>query len=209
MHHTSVLTYTCVMDGQTIGLIITIVAVVALLIGFGWLFIFGTRNEWPEGERKVGRAGGFTSHVIWSPAMSGRRVPLLARATAEAARATTQAWREHHGSDPPDSLHVVAAYVLTDEEFEDRIAKSMPWASPEKMQSYLTHTRRRLGHGPPMAVMRGSLQDHLMRTGQPAIHEYLHALGGLIYDRVHENAETWAEDDDVWQIEERAAELFT
>ena len=58
-----------------------------------------------------------------------------------------------------------------------------------------------------MAVVRGSLLSHMERTGQPLIHEYLHALG-LYHDRKHEDLTVWERRDDVVQVEEKAESLY-
>ncbi len=170
-----------------IGLAITIAAVLALLVGIGWLLIFGRRDEWPEGKRVRAEFRGHVAEVVWARGASVTGSANLA--VVKAAWSVTRAWRIVRGENRFKDVERVAAWILPDAAFELEAAKSH--ADPTATQAYLVHVRRRLGQGPPLIVMRASLVAHLVETGQPAIHELLHAMPGLYGDRLHQTADVW------------------
>ena len=67
-----------------IGLAITIAAVLALLVGIGWLLIFGRRDEWPEGTRREAPFRGHNAAVAWGEGTTPTRAGTPAVATAQA-----------------------------------------------------------------------------------------------------------------------------
>jgi hypothetical protein len=170
-----------------IGLAITTAAALALLVGIGWLLIFGTRNEWPDGTRVSATFRGHSAEVVWARGANVAGADVLA--VAKAAWAVSRAWRIVRGENRFGDLELVGAWILPDDAFEIEAAKSH--ADPSAAQAYLVHVRRRLGQGPPLIVMRASLVAHLVETGQPAIHELLHAMPGLYGDRLHVTADVW------------------
>jgi hypothetical protein len=199
------------MDGQTIGIAIAIVAAVALATGLIWLFGFGRRNEWPEGESFRTNHGRHLATVVWSPAarpLYGSQKLAVALAVAHAAASVAAAWKEVKGTtEAQGRLAEVGLWVLADEEFEVMARKTQPHLDPKNVSAWLVHVPRRLGSGPPMAVMRFSLVEHALKTGQPLIHEFLHDVG-LLHDRGHTDPTVWSRRDDVLQVEERAAQIF-
>lgn len=196
------------MDWIGIGLAITIAAVAALLVGVGWLLIFGRRDEWPEGRRDTIMFRGHQADVVWSagPVHVDVDVDITASlAIARAAWAVFNAWRDVRGESRFGDLERVAAWILPDGDFEREAA--MSHADPKGIQAYLVHVRRRLGQGPPLIVMRASLVAHLAETGQPAIHELFHAMPGLYRDRAHATVDVWERHGDE-TAERRAAMLY-
>lgn len=194
-------------QGEVIGLVISVVATLALAGGFVWLFVFGRRNEWPAGLRIEQVVGGHNATVIWHPGSGGSS--LVAASVARAALATANAWSELKGTDEAvKTLGHVAVWLLPDAEFDREAASVNPYRDPKHVAAYLVHVRRRLGQGPPMAVVRASLQDRMQKSGQPCIHEFLHAVGDLYYDGAHRDATVWAKSDAVEQVEERAEAIY-
>lgn len=185
-----------------IGLAITIAAALALLVGFGWLLIFGRRDEWPAGKRVTVTFRGHVADVVWAQGVS---VADASVAVAKAAWAVGRGWKTIRDENRFGELQRVAAWILPDDAFEVEAAKSH--ADPTSTQAYLVHVPRRLGQGPPLIVMRASLVTHLIKTGQPAIHELLHAMPGLYGDRLHTTADVW-EARDFGTVEGSAAALY-
>lgn len=198
-------------EDQIIGLIITIAAVVAITTGLVWLFVFGIRPEWPEGIRSEATYRGHRAIVVWHesyrPNSTDRES--IALQVAKAAWVTGRAWREKKGDNVFGDLETVGAWILADGAFEEEAAKAHPGRDPLSIAAWLGKGMQRLGNGPPMPIMRESHVDHLERTGQPAIHELLHSLGGLYHDRAHADASVWADPaNPEISVEERAQELF-
>lgn len=173
-------------EGQIIGTTIAVLAGVAFLAGLIWLFATGRTPKWPEGEAKAqADLDGFTAVVIWGRGVAP--APLLAIRAVKAAAALRDAWAELER--PPYKMQTFGVHVLADADFEATHPVGPKHGATS--QAYLGSASQRLGDPPPMVVMRASLADHAMATGQPIIHELLHDIGALRYDREHETEGVW------------------
>lgn len=178
-------------EGQIIGLTITIIAVIALVAGLVWLFVWGSRPEWPDAEaRSEVSINGIGVVVLWgrgsTPGSSFALRFLLPVHAVQAVQSLRKAWTQ--SGRPPYKFGTFGVYVLNKYDFE----ASITWGDdPSKVQAYLSSAVQRLGDPPPMVVLRSSLVQHAIDTGQPIIHELLHDIGGLRYDRGHKDPLVW------------------
>lgn len=174
-------------EGQIIGLVITIVAVAALLAGLVWLFATGTKPKWPEGAWRT-ETDLYDYHVVVVGAPSTPMRQTLGVRAARAAFALHKAW-EKAPAIKPAKLKSFGVHVLMDDAFE----KTVNWGEdPKVVRAYLANAQQRLGDPPPLIVMRASLVEHTIQTGQPVIHELIHGAGsGLMMDRSHATRSVW------------------
>lgn len=199
-------------EGEIIGLVITIVAIVAMVTGFVWLLAFGRRPMWPDGDRTEVVYRAHRAIVIWDPShhvSDVRERTTIALACAKASWAISRAWHDATGENVFGDLETIGVQVFEDSAFEDRAARAIPGRDPKTVGAFLDKGAVRLGNGPPMPVIRASHLAHVENTGQPIIHELLHSLGDLYTDREHVDGKAWADaSDSEIEIEERAEGLF-
>jgi len=169
------------------GLIITISASLALIFMFGVLFAIGFRPQWPDGARFVEKRGPYTlTLIVTDDARRETKETAFAPVAAmygKALWATAQGWHIQKGGST-DDLSEAAVLLLSDAEYESREP------TLKDSNAHQTWVPKRIGHGPILVVMRASLTTHAVHTGEPVIHELIHALGG---SRDHKDITMWSE----------------
>lgn len=180
-----------------IGLIILIAAIVVFVAMAVFVLATGFKNQWPEGAKfvvhKSVQGKGHEVTVIANAAaireVESGMTPIarIGAAAYRAVVATDQAWQKVIGKPPSKNLDEVGVWLLSNAEFD---ALTPTASANNAMQLYV---KRRIGHGPILVVMRAKLMGHAFNTGEPIIHELLHAMGG---DYHHTDTKVWDETGD-------------
>jgi len=166
-----------------VGLIILIVTLVAFAAMITFMLATGFKNQWPAGERVESTYKGHKLTLITGPETKTDSLPWdkVASHFVRAMWATSAAFEEVKEGDPK-KLAEGAVLVLSEEEYEDRAGPFL-----QSSVSFQVTVPRRIGHGPLLVVMRASLVEHAVKTGEPIIHEFIHGIGGDYYHK----DETW------------------
>ena len=185
------------MSDQTTGLVIlgavVIFAVVAVV-----LVIRGRKPRYPEGIRADTKPNGLHVVMVCEPGECSKYThkQTLADHCHKAVMATVEAW-EAKGlpGDVRGKLDGVCCLFLSDETYDQPVPGS-DWAEAwvKGTAAYLAQVPQATGSGPPMPVIRSRYIGDVIETGEPIIHECLHACcqaGGLGY-RDHDDPRVWA-----------------
>lgn len=168
-----------------IGLIILIAALVVFAAMAAFMLATGFRNQWPEGPRFTSEYQGHKLTLIVDPKVpSGSDWGAAARVFAKALWAVAQADKER-GDGKPGDLKEGAVHLLDDAEYESHAGTTL-----RSSNAYKVNVRRRIGHGPHLVVMRSKLLEYALKSGEPVIHEFVHAAGG---DYHHKDEQWWSE----------------
>lgn len=155
----------------------TIVVLALTFAGFvgvgiaGW--IISHRLAWPKGEQMIRvSALGVEVIVINAPGADGQRLMLL-DACQTATTAIFTAWRAWRPDDVGAETFIKRLGVnFIDEKSMDDIGAALYGQS---VAAYLTNVTSSF-ESVPLAVIRASCANELIQTGQPLMHELLHAL---------------------------------
>lgn len=168
------------------GLIILIVTIVAFAAMVVFMLATGFNNQWPDGARFVVTRAGTKLTLIVDPAVDPGDLTWMdvARDFSRAQWATSLAAQAAKKADEK-ALQEIAVLLMEDAEYEARTHPAI-----KNSGAHQVWVGRRIGHGPILVVMRRKLVDHARKTGEPIIHELIHAAGG---DRNHQDASWWTE----------------
>ena len=192
------------------GLIILIVSVTALVAMIVWLLATGFRNRWPEGTRVEAEYKGHKVTMIiaprWAPG-PGISFEGRALALAKAVWASAEAWRRATDSEARD-VSEVAVYIADRATFDALLPTAGSIGA-----AFLGRVPRRLGQGPPLISIRAELAEHLFATGEPMLHEMMHALtdqyAAVGDGATHQNPVLWTEHaDNPGSVQARARALY-
>ena len=155
--------------------IVILVAAVVGLIGLAAVAIIQAfRIPWPSGPRmtRVSALGTEVS-VIDAPGSDGERLMLLDACTMATTSIFT-AWHVYRPNDASASAVFTkfGVHFIEDTLMDDIQAALFPG---QTIASYLGNASSRFNEI-PLAVVRKSLASHVIATGQPVMHELLHAL---------------------------------
>lgn len=132
------------------------------------------RIPWPSGPRmtRVSALGTEVS-VISAPGSDGEKLMLLDACTM-ASTAIFTAWRVYRPNDMAASavFTKIGVHFIEDTMMDDIQAALFPGQS---IASYLSNASSKFNEI-PLAVVRKSLVTNVIATGQPVMHELLHAL---------------------------------
>lgn len=180
---------------MSIGAIVTLILCVAGFVGIAiWAFTLGRKYRWTEGvQRKRKTKSGVEVVVINAPGSTLEKKLDVTDACALAVQACFTAWNRYVVN--PDKLKaeeeidVVGVSFISDKEM-DEYQEHDPH---EHVSAYMHFTSRSIGSSAPTAVIRSSLILNVVSSGEPVIHEMIHALlhrcsnVGLDYDHKHES----------------------
>jgi len=151
-----------------------VVAVVAFFICAHAFAFKVVRIQWPLGPRLHRVASvGFELVLIDAPGMRRDRI-LLLDACVTATTALFMAWRAWRPNDPT----LVGVFPLVGVHFvDDQVMDELQGVlfNGRPTAAYLSHASSTFRQV-PLAVIRKSLAGEVIGTGQPVIHEILHAL---------------------------------
>jgi len=153
---------------------IIFLAPVALLIFAAlWLLWLGRRPTFPKGTRLTESRGRFEVHTVSQYTDNHPNVSLkeLAHVCALAVWATGTAWTRKINGEAWEEIKEVCVYFVDDAYFE-----AQPWTQIQTAAAFLVNTGASVGAGLPMAVIRASLVNEVLKTGEPVIHEMCHGL---------------------------------
>lgn len=132
------------------------------------------RIPWPSGPRMTrDSALGTEVSVINAPGSDGEKLMLL-DACAMATTAIFTAWHVYRPNDmaAANVFKKIGVHFIEDTLMDDVQAALFPG---QTVASYLSNASSKFADV-PVAVVRKSLVTHVIATGQPVIHELLHAL---------------------------------
>jgi hypothetical protein len=166
------------------GWILLVLVLASMAFGLVWFLWLGRRLRFPPGTVRTVTSGTAINgrrqlvHVIIDPVVEaalagtpverGLKALKLAVRSAAAVSAIRSVWTKARHL-PADILDEVAVYYQSSAEFD----KSFPNAA-----AYLSNTPASVGSGLPMAVVRDTCVLEVQATGEPVIHEMIHALLG-------------------------------
>jgi len=123
----------------------------------------------------------------------------LAEACAKAIRVAGAAWKEYDGKcrwDPCEELRDFCFNYVADAEYEEAWEKTA-WPTLKGSSGVRGQLKRGVGSGPLSALIRGSLVEHSIATGSPAVHEAVHGLDK--WNSFHVNPPPPIRDGKVWR----------
>jgi hypothetical protein len=151
--------------------------VVATMIGFSVVGVVGWINmrrlSWPKGAQLIRTSVlGVDVIVIDPPGSDGERL-LLLDACQTATTAIFTAWRSWRPGDAgAETVFPRIGVHFADDELVDQIGAAM---FGKRIAAYLTDVSSAFERV-PLAIIRKSLAKEMIGTGQPLMHELLHAL---------------------------------
>ena len=176
-------------DLPAYGWAILIVVVMALAASATWLLWRGREPHIPNGFSHTASRGRYKITTVIQYRDHGD-LEKISHACALAVWAAGRAWAAVKKS-PDDEIEHVCVYFTDDDLFEQHRFREL-----RKAVAFLVYTGANVGAGIPMAVIRASIVPEVLATGEPVIHEMLHALLGQSSepdkDRDHSDAAVWA-----------------
>lgn len=152
-----------------------LVASVVGLIGLAaFAIVQAFRIPWPSGPRMTRHSAlGTEVSVIDAPGSDGEKLMLLDACTLATTSIFT-AWRVYRPNDMAASAAFtkIGVHFIDDTMMDDIQAALFPG---QRVASYLSNASSRFNEI-PLAVVRKSLVSEVIATGQPVMHELLHAL---------------------------------
>lgn len=187
------------------GWVILGIVLIAIIAGILWFTWLGRFPRLPSGRRSAFESDGRMTTVVAQPGTELVLINGLAVSCGQAVRAAATAW-EYTFKKSPDVISNVVIYFTTDRYFDQQQYQEIRNAA-----AYLVYTGARVGAGVPMAVIRERYAAEVASTGEPVIHEMIHAMLGDFSepdkDRDHSNKSAWATfGDDT--VQARARKLF-
>jgi len=179
--------------------IIVLSITIATFVAFGiWAITFGRRLRFPKGKRVTIEGGIVTVHVV------GAVGELVAQTAADAVKAAWSAWKQDRGTPPYNEFCVL---FLPDDQYDELDEQ---WG--RKTAAHLGRVTRAIGTGIPCPVIRMSKSGEVARTGEPVIHEMMHALlqefSSKGANRDHKTEGVWAEVSHKKSVQFKAREWF-
>ena len=170
-----------------------------------WLAFFARRPHFPRGRKYTEKYLGHEATTVIHPKVGISGVG-VAKACAVAVWASAASWEENVGrTGATKAIRRVCVYVTNDVYFD-----AHPYRDLKNAAAFLISARASIGDGIPMAVIREKYVDQILETGEPVIHEMMHALLGVYTepdkDRDHSNKSVWTAHRG--QVQTRARELY-
>ena len=158
---------------------LTILTFVGLAI---WWFFFAIKFNWPEGEtftRKTSKGTKvvFINSFIKTPLLNLKDLCTIPYNCTCAVECCFDAWRQLHSKTNPEKMIPVLGVQFVSDSFMDSYQKKI-WGPNAKINAFMDRVNRAHGSDAPMAVIRCSMAELLLKTGKPLIHECVHALLG-------------------------------
>lgn len=153
---------------------ILVASVVGLIAVGVFIFVQAFRVPWPSGPRMTRvSALGTEVTVINAPGLDGEKLMLLDACTM-ASTAIFTAWRVYRPNDMAASavFTKIGVHFIDDMMMDDIQAALFPG---QTVASYLSNASSRFNEI-PLAVVRKSVAAEVIATGQPIMHELVHAL---------------------------------
>lgn len=188
--------------------IVFLTPIVLLVSAALWILVFGRRPRYPEGNRITRRRGRYTVQIVCSDrSINEDTMNELGNSCAIAVWSTGTKWKEILGVEALTEISEVCIYFADDAYFE-----SQPFKSTQKSAAFLVNTGAHIGVGIPMAVVRQSLIGEVVKTGEPIIHEMLHACSREFTtpesNRAHSDKRIWIAAGGESPVQFRARKLF-
>jgi hypothetical protein len=187
--------------------IVILAVTLTMIAAFVGLMLWdGFRARWPKGIRQETKWGDgrYLCHVIHSPGLGTKwsGSPASSRA-AKAVWAAGSAWRSARAigrvaKDDSEISEVIILFVEA-QHMLDRVkaVNAQQGTSYRTLAGYIDrhHTRKWKGRDIPMAVISEECFDGMFKTGEPVIHEVLHALARDYHGDAadHANPMIWAQ----------------
>ena len=173
--------------------IVILVATLAVFAGAGGWYLWALdRIKFPEGQKLSYAYRGYTVHTVVEPscAVDVQTLVFMAKAGEKAVAATSDSWV---------SLSANHEYALDSTRATAEKEVLVWWVSAETMDGIRPNCASVQMLAPmyqgtskvPMLVIRRSLDVEARVTGEPVIHEMLHALMSTV-DYNHEALSVWA-----------------
>ena len=159
---------------MTVQIAILVAAVLGLIGLVVVAIVQAVRIPWPSGPRMTRDCAlGTEITVIDAPGSDGEKLMLL-DACAMATTAIFTAWRVYRPNDMAAAavFTKVGVHFIEDTLMDDIQASLYP---DQQVAGYLASASSKFNQI-PIAVVRKSLAPHAIATGQPVMHELLHAL---------------------------------
>lgn len=193
-------------DLQWWGWLILVVPIALLLGAAVWLLWLGRRPILPKGRTQIATRGAYKVHVV-SASVETVDMTTTSKRASLAVWAAAMAWQRSRNDGAHKEIKEVVVLLVDDDYFQAQSFTELRTAA-----AFLIHANSHVGSGIPMAVMRANIRKELWETGEPVIHEMLHAMLGEFSepdkDRDHSDYETWEANSDDESIQHWAQMLF-
>jgi len=194
-------------------IVILVLGLGAVLAGLAWLIWSAVSIRFPPGQRiELDTEAGTVVHVVLSDDISKVDVNRLASRTAIAVGASAQAWmqiRSEGGVDEDASeIDEVVIWFAPNTHME---ALAKMWGF-KRLDGFIGKAKTRAFgfRYLPLATISPLVADEVMMTGEPVIHEMMHALlrdyrGGV---DGHTNPNVWTASGGAASVQSLARKLF-
>lgn len=160
----------------------------------------------PKGNVTPIKEGAYTAYVIFGPGVEMNDESFEVASACHKAAVAADAGFNLTNRKPKRSIKEIAVNFVTDDMF---VYSGYGKEFDAGVMGFLTECKKSFAKGIPMAVLRERLMNNVKETGEPVIHELMHALLGETnaIEAIHEEKDIWAMHGDN-TAQARAREIF-
>lgn len=192
---------------STEAIIVLSLTGVGFLFLLVWALVWGRKVQWPEGTPLEQETEQGIKVLVFNP-VSIPNMPkgLFSVQCCSALSCLFKVWDRSFLSKSnkksKSNFDVIGIQFIPDEEMDERMKKQ--YGDPDilnksgksfRVSAYLDQAYRAIGTSPPLIIIAERFADNVVRSGEPIIHEGIHALlGEYKYDFDHNH------DHEAWKI---------